>query len=146
MNLVRFNHANRHAWHPEFTNFFENFEKNHQELTNHSKGDVPSVNIIENEEDFVIEFAAPGVKKEDFNINLENQVLTVSRDVKEKKEESKENYTRREFVYGSFSRSFTLPKSIMFDKIDADYNEGILIINLPKKKEEAKLTREIKIS
>ncbi len=146
MNLVRFNQADRYPWYSEFTNFFENFEKNHQELINHSKGDVPSVNIIENEKSFVIEFAAPGVKKEDFNINLDNQVLTVSREVKEEKEESKENYTRREFVYGSFSRSFTLPKSIMFDKIDADYNEGILVITLPKKKEEAKLTREIKIS
>ncbi len=146
MNLVRYNHPNRHAWHPEFTNFFDNFEKNDTGLTNHSKGDVPSVNIIENEKDFVIEFAAPGVKKEDFNINLDNQTLTVSREVKKEKEVKKENYTRREFVYGSFSRSFTLPKSIMFNNIDADYNEGILVINLPKKKEEAKLTREIKIS
>lgn len=146
MNLVRFNHPTRHAWHPGFTNFFDSFEKNHSGLTNHSKGDVPSVNIIENEKDFVIEFAAPGVKKEDFNINLDNQVLTVSREIKEEKETKEENYTRREFVYGSFSRSFTLPKSVKFDNIAADYNEGILVIKLPKKKEEAKLTREIKIS
>jgi len=146
MNLVRFNHPNKHAWHPGFTNFFDNIEKNPSGLTNNSKGDVPSVNIIENEKDYVIEFAAPGVKKEDFNINLDNQVLTVSREVKEEKEEKKENYTRREFVYGSFSRSFTLPKSVKFDNIAADYNEGILVITLPKKEEEAKLTREIKIS
>ena len=139
MNLVRFNH-------PGFTNFFDNFEKNHQGLTNESKGDVPSVNIIENDKDFVIEFAAPGVKKNDFNINLENQVLTVSREAKDEKEDTKENYTRREFVYSSFSRSFTLPKSVKFDKIAADYNQGILKITLPKKEEEAKLSREISIS
>lgn len=146
MNLVRFNHPHRQVWHPGFTNFFDNLEKNYDELTNNSKGDVPSVNIIENEKDFVIEFAAPGVKKEDFKINLDNQVLTVSREAEEEKEDKKENYTRREFVYKSFSRSFTLPKSVKFDEIAADYNEGILIITLPKKKEEAKLTREIKIS
>ena len=139
MNLVRFNH-------PGFTNFFDNFEKNHQGLTNESKGDGPSVNIIENDKDFVIEFAAPGVKKNDFNINLENQVLTVSREAKDEKEDTKENYTRREFVYSSFSRSFTLPKSVKFDKIAADYNQGILKITLPKKEEEAKLSREISIS
>ncbi len=139
MNLVRFNH-------PGFTNFFDNFERTHNGLTNESKGDVPSVNIIENDKDFVLEFAAPGVKKEDFNINLENQILTVSREVKEDKEVKKENYTRDEFTYGSFSRSFTLPKSVKFEKIAADYNQGILRITLPKKEEEAKLSREISIS
>ena len=139
MNLVRFNH-------PGFTNFFDNFERTHNGLTNESKGYVPSVNIIENDKDFIIEFAAPGVKKEDFNINLENQVLTVSREVKEDKEAKKENYTRKEFTYGSFSRSFTLPKSVKFEKIAADYNQGILRITLPKKEEEAKLSREISIS
>ena len=139
MNLVRFNH-------PGFTNFFDNFERTHNGLTNESKGDVPSVNIIENDKDFVLEFAAPGVKKDDFNINLENQILTVSKEVKEDKKVKKENYTREEFTYGSFSRSFTLPKSVKFEKIAADYNQGILRITLPKKEEEAKLSREISIS
>jgi len=138
MNLVRFNH-------PGFTSFFDGMEKSRHELFNESKGNVPSVNIIENDKDFVIEFAAPGVKKEEFNIKLENQVLSVSREIQEEKEEKKENYTRREFVYGSFCRSFTLPKNVKFDDIKADYNEGILLITLPKK-EEAKLSKEIKIS
>ena len=138
MNLAKFNH-------PGFTHFFDNLERNHNGLHNQSKGNVPSVNIIENDKDFVIEFAAPGVKKEEFNINLENQILTVSREVKEEKEEKKDNYTRREFVFGNFSRSFTLPKNVKFEEIKADYNEGILQITLPKK-EEAKLSKEIKIS
>lgn len=138
MNLVRFNH-------PGFTNFFDNLDKTRNETFNETRGDVPSVNIIENENDFKIEFAAPGVKKEEFNIKLENQVLTVSREVKEEKEEKKENYTRREFVFGSFSRSFTLPKNVKFEDIKADYNEGILQMTLPKK-EETKLSKEIKIS
>ncbi len=139
MNLVRFNH-------PGFTNFFDNFEKAHQGLTNGSDGKAPSVNIIENDNSFVLEVAAPGVKKDEFKINLDNQVLTISREVEEAKEENTENYTRREFVYGNFSRSFTLPKSIKFDTITADYNEGILSISLPKKEEEAKLTRQIDVS
>ncbi len=139
MNLVRFNH-------PRFTNFFDNFEKAHQELTNESKGNVPSVNIIENEKDFVLEVVAPGFKKNEFDINLDNHVLTVSRDIEQKEDETNANYTRKEFIYGNFSRSFTLPKSIKFDNIAANYSEGILSITLPKKEEEAKLTREIKVA
>ncbi len=139
MNLVRFNH-------PRFTNFFDNFEKAHQELTNESKGNVPSVNIIENEKDFVLEVVAPGFKKDEFDINLDSHILTVSRDIEQKEDETNANYTRKEFIYGNFSRSFTLPKSIKFDNIAANYNEGILSITLPKKEEEAKLTREIKVA
>ncbi len=139
MNLVKFNH-------PGFTSFFDHLERNHSGFHNHNRGNVPSVNIIENDNNFVIEFAVPGVKKDEFNINLDNQTLTVSREVKEEKEEKKDNYTRKEFVYGNFSRSFTLPKNIEFEKIGAEYNEGILELLLPKKEEEAKLTRDIKIS
>lgn len=142
MNLVRFNSAHRQACHPGFTNFFDNLDKTH----NGNNGNVPSVNIIENEKTFVLEVIAPGVKKDDFNINLENQILTVSRDIEIPKDEIKVNYTRKEFAYGNFSRSFTLPKSIKSDNITADYNEGILSITLPIKEEEAKLTREIKIA
>lgn len=138
MNLVRFNH-------PGFTNFFDNLDRTRHELFNESKGNVPSVNIIDNDNGFVIEFAAPGVKKDEFNINLENNVLSVSREVKEEKEEKNDNYTRREFLYGNFCRSFTLPKNVKVDDIKADYNEGILSISLPKK-EETKLSKEIKIS
>ena len=139
MNLVRFNH-------PGFTNFFDNFEKTHQGLANGSNGNVPSVNIIENDNNFVLEVAAPGFKKDEFIINLDNQTLTVSREIEEAKEEKADNYTRKEFVYSNFSRSFTLPKSIKFDTITADYNEGILSISLPKKEEEAKLTRKIDVA
>ena len=135
MNLVRFN--------PGFSSLFDSLEKTNN-LFNDSRGDVPSVNIQDNEKNFVIEVAAPGVKKDEFNIKVENNVLSISREVKNEKEEKKDNYTRREFVYSSFNRSFTLPKVVDVDKIDADYNQGILSITLPKK-EEAVLSREIKI-
>ena len=97
------------------------------------------------EKSFEIEVAAPGVSKEDFKINLENQTLTVFSEIKEENEESKSNYTRREFAYNNFSRSFTLPKNIVADKIKADYKDGILIISIPKD-EKTKLTREIKVA
>lgn len=137
MNLVRFN--------PALANIFDNMERNHFGMRNQADCNMPSVNIIDNEKDFVLEVAAPGIEKNDFNIKVENNVLTISYEVKEEKEEKTENYTRREFSQGSFSRSFTLPKYIKVEDIKADYNQGILKVTLPKN-EEVKLSREITIS
>jgi len=108
-------------------------------------GFIPAANIKENEKSFDIEIAVPGMKKEDFKINLENNVLTISSEKEEEKNEEKKNYTRKEFVYGSFSRSFTLPKIVETEQINAVYENGILNIQLPKK-EEAKVSKEIAIA
>jgi HSP20 family protein len=107
----------------------------------------PAANIIENPESFQLDLAAPGMKKDDFKIHLENNILTVSSEVEDEKKEEGKNYSRKEFYYGSFSRSFTLPKIVDLEKIQADYADGILKVVLPKK-EEAKLEirKEIKIS
>jgi len=107
----------------------------------------PAANIIENPESFQLDLAAPGMKKDDFKIHLENNILTISSEVEEVKLDEGRNYTRKEFSYGSFSRSFTLPKIIDLEKIRADYENGILKVLLPKK-EEAKLDvkKEIKIA
>jgi HSP20 family protein len=108
---------------------------------------LPSANVIENEDAFVLELAAPGMKKDDFKIDLENSQLTISHEQKEEHEETEKNFTRREFHFGSFSRSFVLPKTVDTEKISAEYKNGILYLNLPKKEEEkARLKREIKIS
>lgn len=106
----------------------------------------PAANIIENNDSFELALAAPGMHKDDFTINLENNILTVCSEMEDEKREEGKNYTRKEFYYGSFSRSFTLPKTIDLEKIRADYENGILKITLPKK-EEAKLDtrKEIKI-
>lgn len=96
----------------------------------------PSVNIIEKDTTFTLEVAAPGIKKEDFNIELNNDLLTisVSRDTSEQdKDEVK--YTRREFSFASFKRSFTLPESINTAEIFASYEDGILVVGLPKREE-----------
>jgi HSP20 family protein len=143
MNLIRFNQ------HPVnlLSELMEDFDRNFFARNNESRGMAPSVNIRENEENFLLDLAAPGLKKEDFKINLDNNVLTISSEMKEENEEKNEKFTRREFYFNSFSRSFTLPKTIDLDKIKADYKDGILSIALPKR-EEAKvaINREIAIS
>ncbi|NOU45789.1 MAG: Hsp20/alpha crystallin family protein [Bacteroidales bacterium] len=145
MNLIRFNP------HPVFNNMFsdlfEDFDKNFMFRNNEVKGLVPSVNIRENDDDFALELAAPGMKKEDFSIRLNNNVLTISAENKVENEEKTEKFTRREFAYGTFSRSFSLPKSIDLEKIKADYNNGILALTLPKREEsKVMIDREIAIS
>lgn len=96
---------------------------------------IPSINIKDNEKDFELELAVPGRKKEDFNIEIDKNVLTISSEVDSEKEVSEENYTRREFSFSSFKRAFTLPETIDEEKIKADYLDGILSFTLPKRKE-----------
>lgn len=108
---------------------------------------VPSVNITEGKDDYKIEVAAPGLEKKDFNINVENNMLTISSEKEDKKEEKDENIVRREFSYSSFSRSFALPEGADADKISASYKEGILNVTIPKREEaRVKPARQIKIS
>ncbi len=98
-----------------------------------NKGTLPSVNISESNEDFRIELAAPGYKKEDFKIDLDKNVLTISVEYQVKKEEKEDQKMLRcEYRYNSFSRAFTLPDSANSDKINASYADGILCINIPK--------------
>ena len=108
---------------------------------------MPKVNIKETEDAFEVEMAVPGMTKADFDINVENDVLTISTETKEEKEETNETYTRREFGYSAFKRSFSLPEGVDEGKIKATYNEGILNINLPKMEEaKQKPARSIEIS
>lgn len=108
---------------------------------------LPKVNIKETADAYFVEMAAPGLKKSDFHIDLDNQVLSISTEIEEENEEKDENYTRQEFGYSSFKRSFTLPETVDDGKIKANYKEGILSIHLPKKEEaKQKPARSIKIS
>lgn len=108
---------------------------------------LPKVNISETDDAYEVELAAPGMKKDDFNIEIDNQVLTISSEMENEEETTDNNYTRREFGYSSFKRSFTLPESVDDGKIKAKYNEGILNIELPKREEaKKKPARSIKIS
>ncbi len=110
---------------------------------------LPMVNIRETADAYFVEMAVPGLKKSDFQIDIDNQVLSISTDMEQEQEENTEDgtYTRREFGYSSFKRSFTLPETVDEGKIEAKYNEGILSVHLPKKEEaKQKPARSIKIS
>lgn len=97
------------------------------------KQSVPAVNVKETEKSFEVELAAPGLSKKDFNISVENGVLTISSEKKEEKESKDNEYTRREFSYSAFSRSFALPENVKEEDVNARYEDGVLRLTLVKK-------------
>ena len=108
---------------------------------------VPSVNITEDEKEFKIEMAAPGLERKDCKVEVENGVLSISSEKEKESKEEKKNYTHREYSYSSFSRAFTLPENTLPDEINAKYENGVLNITLPKKEVTvSKPVKEIKVS
>ncbi|WP_299685151.1 Hsp20/alpha crystallin family protein [uncultured Dokdonia sp.] len=108
---------------------------------------LPKVNIRETVDAYFVDMAVPGMHKDDFHIDLDNSILSISSEKTKEHQESKDNFTRREYGYASFKRTFTLPESIEENKIKATYQEGILSVHLPKKEEvKQKPARTIKIS
>lgn len=102
---------------------------------------LPAMNVIEHEKDFEIDFAAPGFNKKDFEVSIEEDVLHITGEKSEKKEEENKGFMRKEFSYNSFRRSIILPESVDFNqKVKATYKDGILSINLLKKVEAKKGT------
>lgn len=146
--LVKFGNPSakrRHAamnnfFNQDFDKLFKGFEKGLENMIQ------PATNIKEGEDAFEIELSVPGFKKEDFKLKLDNDLLTISAKIEEKKSEEKTaettekatektiKYTRREFQNRSFSRTFTLPETILADKINAKYDSGILTVSVPKNK------------
>ena len=108
---------------------------------------IPAVNISENKTAFKLNVAAPGFKKEDFKLEVQNGYLVISAETKEEKEDKDEKYTRQEYSYNSFSRSFSLPEEIKEDNISAQYEDGLLKVTIPKLKveETAKMTKQIAV-
>jgi len=106
---------------------------------------VPAVNITELDNEFRVSLAVPGMKKDDFKIGLDGNMLTISSEKEENKEEKEKKYTRKEYSYTSFSRSFTLPDDVSQDKIDARYEDGVLQIVLPRKESKKHITRKINV-
>ncbi len=132
MTLVRF------TGNPLIDRFFDN-DLFDWSAKNYSKTNttLPSVNVKENDERFAIELAVPGFDKNDFKVEVHNDTLTISSEKEERTEtnENNEHYTKREFSYQSFYRSFNLPKTADSDRIDANYENGILTVSIPKKEE-----------
>ncbi len=107
---------------------------------------VPAVNLSEDETQYHVELSAPGFDKNDFKIELNDGILSVSGKHHTQTEAKEKNFTRKEFNFGSFQRSFSLPEEINQEAIDAKYENGILKIALPKKEESKKPAKEIKVS
>jgi len=136
MKIVKFN--NKQIF-PSLINEFFNDDFGVNFLnSNHS---VPSVNTIENDDSFEIDLAVPGMKKDDFSIELENNVLIISSETSNNA--SNENLRLNEFNYSSFQRSFKIPESVNLDKIKGNYKNGILKVLLPKKKESISKTNRV---
>ncbi len=96
-------------------------------------GKLPAVNVVDNDKSFNLEVAVPGMKKEDFHIDISNGMIIISAEHKEESEKKEKNYTRKEFSCESFERMFTLPENVNEIEIDAAYKDGILFITIPKK-------------
>lgn len=96
---------------------------------------VPKVNIVETNEEFKVELAAPGMKKDDFHVELDNDTLTIYSELTSENNNEDTSFTMREFSYQSFKRSFYLPNTVEADKIKARYKDGILSLEIPKKEE-----------
>jgi len=107
---------------------------------------VPAVNISESEKSYEIEIAAPGMKKDDFKVNVNEGVLKISAEHKEENEEKKKNYTRQEYSYNTFERSFTLPDNARDDNIKATYEDGVLLLSIEKKTLSVSKAKEITIT
>lgn len=118
--------------------------------SNFAPGDsnLPAVNVKETDDEYQIQVAAPGLRKGDFKVHLENDRLTICSERKDEQKDDDDNYTRREFRYQSFQRSFQVPENLVdSEKINATYSDGILLVKLPKREEvKPKPAREIKIS
>ena len=141
------------SYYPSFANFFDNiFGDGLMDWSNsnfsNTNTTLPAVNVKETDESYEIEVAAPGMEKKDFKINLDNDVLTISSEKKNERQDKSGKYSRREFSYQSFQRSFTVPNNVVDgNEIKAKYNDGILTILLPKKEEaKPRPPKEIKIS
>jgi HSP20 family protein len=107
---------------------------------------VPSVNVKEDEKCYELDFAVPGLKKDDFKIEVDRGVLTISAESTSEKEETDKKYTRKEYNYSSFSRSFTLPDNVNEEQLEAKYEDGVLKVVLTKKEEEKSNKKTIKIN
>ena len=143
MTLVKFNNKTRNTA-PYFNNVFDSLFSEALDK-NQSVNKVPNVNIYESANEYKIELAAPGLNKEDFKIELKNDNLSIWVEKKVEADVQKD-YTRKEFEYNSFARSFVLPEGIDADKISAVYTNGILYVSIGKKEEAKLMQKEIIVS
>lgn len=149
MTLAKFSNGNKsQALSPVFNDIFESVFNTDSYVSDRLVSRVPAVNISESENDYCIELAAPGMRKDDFKINLDKNILSISAETKTETEQNSQDkkYNRREFSYSSFIRTFTLPDSADYANISASYVDGLLKVNVAKKEEAKIQSRQISIS
>lgn len=144
MTLVKFNKQPNNALMPDFNDVFESIF-NDTFFNDRLTSRVPAANISESEAHFHVELAAPGLKKEDFKLNLDRNVLTVSVQQNNETGDTLKNYSKREYSYSSWVRSFTLPESANAENIEAVYTDGVLKIDIAKREEARAVRRQIEI-
>src|ERR1700744_1305061 len=144
MTLVKFNNDRKNTLMPGFSDVFDSIF-NDTFFNDRMVTRVPAVNISETENNYHIEMAAPGLKKEDFKMNLERNQLSISVEQSANHEDNQKNYSKREYSYSSFVRSFTLPESADHGQIEASYTDGVLRIDIAKREEAKMVRRQIEI-
>ncbi|QEM02455.1 Hsp20/alpha crystallin family protein [Mucilaginibacter rubeus] len=146
MTLVKFNadKKNNSSLLPSFNDVFESI-LNDSFFNDRLVARVPAANISETEDHYHVELAAPGLKKEDFKINLDRNVLHISVERQNESSDAQKNYSKREYSYSSFVRSFTLPDSANAENIEASYTDGVLKIDIAKREEAKAIRRQIEI-
>ena len=145
MTLVKFNPEKKNSTLlPGFNDIFESVLGD-TFFADRQINSFPAVNISESGEEYHIELAAPGLKKEDFKVSVERDMLTISTGQYSENNTSEKTYNRREFSYSAFTRAFTLPESADVDRIQASYIDGVLKLTLPKKEEAKAVSRQIEI-
>ncbi|HLS94860.1 MAG TPA: Hsp20/alpha crystallin family protein [Sphingobacterium sp.] len=146
MALIKFpsRTINSDAVNPYVNSFFDNFF-NDSFITDRLITRVPAVNIAETDKAFKIELAAPGLQKSDFKINVDKNMITISAEKKEEKNEEDKLYSKKEFSYSSFTRSFSLPDTVNYNDIEAEYVDGVLLVTVGKKEEAIVAKRLIEV-
>jgi HSP20 family protein len=144
MTLVKFNRDNGNALMPGVNDIFESIF-NDSFFSDRMVTRVPAVNISESADHFHIELAAPGLKKQDFKISVDDNQLNISVEQQTENKENGRKYNKREYSYNSFVRSFTLPELADHSRIEAAYEDGVLKIDVAKKEEAKSISRQIEL-
>ncbi len=142
MNLVKWSED---SLKPITQSIFDNLFNSAEGLYNAPLAHLPAVNVKDKEDSFEMELAAPGKNKDDFKIEILNRVLTISSEEESTSEESEDDYARKEYSYSSFKRSFTLPEHTNEKEISASYDNGILLIQIPKNPDTESMTQSIAV-
>ena len=147
MSLIKFNRRNNVA--PFFNSWVDNFFKDDDGFFANwnSTQNFPPVNVEETEKEFTLSLAAPGLKKDQFNIEVKDNSLIISSETSETSEERDENYTRKEYSFNAFQRSFWLPENVDENNIKANYEDGILKVSIAKSKvDKPQVSKKIKVA